>query len=228
MPSFHDNEFGEITVRRSNMSKSIKVSVGPTGSLRISMPTYVPLIMAKRMINQSRAEIRKIYNSQPRLNFSDGMTIGKSHSLHVRSGTDIRVQASGTQIVVTLPIGTTLDDPAVDSLLREKVRKALRVEAKHYLPKRLAYLANEHAFTYESVRFSHASSRWGSCSSRGTISLNIALMMLPFELIDYVLLHELAHTKQMNHSNEFWDIVQSVSPNYKAYRKQLKQHTPTI
>lgn len=227
MSKFTDLEFGEITVRRSANARSMKASVAPNGTLRISLPPYVPIIMAKRMVSSSRNEIRKLFSTQTRIRLTDGMAIGKSHHLHVRQGEYFSIQRIKQQIIVTLA-DQQLETPSVDAAVRAEIVKALRKEAKHYLPKRLEYLANEHGFSYKKVRFSHASSRWGSCSSNGTISLNIALMMLDFELIDYVIIHELAHTKQMNHSAKFWDIVESVDPNFKAHRKEMKQRSPNL
>lgn len=157
------------------------------------------------------------------------MIIGKSHHLAVLSTRGaLTVVRHGQAILVHLPEDEHLNSPKVITEVREHIQAALRLEAKNYLPRRLKYLAAELGCTYTKVRFSHASGRWGSCSSNGTISLNIALMKLPHELIDYVLVHELSHTKQMNHSQEFWKLVAAGDPNYKHHRRELKQHSPTI
>ena len=167
-------------------------------------------------------------HSLPQTEYHDGQQIGKSHTLIVRSATRLAVGRSKQHITVDLPPTLTLQSPEVVKKLREVVIGALRLEAKSYLPKRLQYLANQHGFVYDKVRFSHASSRWGSCSSSGTISLNIALMKLPFELIDYVVIHELAHTVEMNHSEAFWALVAKGDAQYKQHRKLLKQESPSI
>jgi predicted metal-dependent hydrolase len=160
--------------------------------------------------------------------FESGMQIGKSHTLITRPGSALSTKRHGQQIIVTLAPENNLDDPDVTRAVRDSVIDALRLEAKSYLPKRITFLAEKNGFTFEKIRFSHASGRWGSCSSNGTISLNIALMKLPFELIDYVLVHELSHTKQMNHSESFWNLVEKADPNYKQHRRELRKETPSI
>ena len=227
MPTITDREFGDITIRRSRLAKSMRVSLAPDGRLRVSIPTFAPIFTVKRMIASSRKELRDLVSSHPSLQLSDGMTIGKSHSLHVRAGNEVTVTRHGQQLVVT--VGShSLDSPSVVETVRPYVIAALRKEAKHYLPKRLAYLADQHGYSYTTVRFSHAGTRWGSCTTAGTISLNIALMNLSFELIDYVIIHELAHTRQMNHSKQFWDEVKAADPNFADHRKILKNHSPSI
>lgn len=158
------------------------------------------------------------------------MRVGKSHTLiiHYRPLAKARAVRHGQQIAVTLPDEEALHEPSTIRLIHDAVIGALRLEAKSHLPKRLAFLAKQHGFSYTKVRFSHAGSRWGSCSSNGTISLNIALMKLPFELIDYVLIHELSHTIEMNHSKDFWHLVALADPAYKLHRRQLKQENPSI
>jgi predicted metal-dependent hydrolase len=159
--------------------------------------------------------------------FESGMQIGKSHTLVTRPGSALSIKRHGQQIV-TLPPESNLSDPDVNRVVRDSVIDALRLEAKSYLPKRITFLAEKNGFAFEKIRFSHASGRWGSCSSNGTISLNIALMKLPFELIDYVLVHELSHTKQMNHSEKFWNLVAQADPIYKQHRRELRKETPSI
>lgn len=231
MPTITDTEFGEITVRRSARSRSIRIRVAPNGLLQASLPPYAPLFMLKRLLNSSRDELRGMIGSQtPSYTFEHGMKIGKSHTLIVQtvSHESLSVTRHGQSIIVTLPDSLSLEHTDVQQAIRDSMIKALRIEAKSYLPKRLAYLAEAYGYQYDRVRFSHASGRWGSCSTSGTISLNIALMKLPHELIDYVLIHELSHTKQMNHSRDFWRLVEQGDPHYTLHRRMLKQHTPHI
>jgi len=230
MPTINDEEFGAITVRRSARATQVRLRVAPDGTLRASMPVYAPLFLLKRLVKSSRTQLRSmIEQAQPLTHYTDGQQIGKSHTLLVRrGGMKVVATRSKQHILVTLPQGVGLSDPEVIRKIRDASIVALRVEAKSYLPKRLKYLAEQRGFRYTKVRFSHASSRWGSCSSTGTISLNIALMKLPFELIDYVLIHELAHTVELNHSDKFWKLVEQGDPQYRQHRKLLKEEAPSI
>ena len=228
MSSFTDNEFGEIVVRKSKLSRNIRLSIAPNGTLRVSMPRFAPLFAAKRFVNSSRNEIRTMLTSSQNTYFVDGMHVGKSHSIHIRESTSLKVKIIQQIIDVAKPDSLNVAHNNVQAAIRECVIKALRKEAKAYLPKRLAYFADKYEYDYTRVQFSHASSRWGSCSSSGTISLNIALMKLSFELIDYVLLHELAHTIEMNHSEKFWEHLERTCPGYKDAKKALKHESPTI
>lgn len=230
MPVIQDEEFGKITIRRSARATQVRLRIAPDGTLRASLPLYAPTFLVKRLIKSSRQALRDMLaQSQPQVTYSDGMRVGKSHTLLVRptSGA-LQLNRRAQQIIVSLPTDKTLGDADSVRMVRDGIIAALRIEAKSYLPKRLSFLADKYGLRYKKVRFSHASGRWGSCTSEGTISLNIALMKLPFELIDYVIIHELAHTIHMNHSLEFWAFVAIGDPLYAEHRRRLKQEAPTI
>jgi predicted metal-dependent hydrolase len=231
LPTITDEEFGTITLRRSAKASHVRIRVAPDGRLRASLPLYAPIFLVKRLIKSSRDQLRAMLAEQSGdTAFEHGMQIGKSHTLIIRQANVTKTVAArhGQQIIVSLPFAKDSQDPDVARIIRDGVIEALRIEAKSYLTKRLAYLATRGGYVYQKIRFSHASGRWGSCSSNGTISLNIALMKLPFELIDYVLIHELSHTVHMNHSQAFWSVVESVDPQYVVHRRNLKKETPSI
>lgn len=118
-------------------------------------------------------------------------------------------------------------DPA-SQRARDTKKKLLAKKAREYLPYRLEYYAKLYGYSYEKVRLSHAGTRWGSCSSNRTISLNIGLMQVPEPLRDYVILHELAHLNHMDHSHDFWEEVKSHDPRYKSHREKLKNFSPGV
>lgn len=111
---------------------------------------------------------------------------------------------------------------------RDAKKKILTKKAREYLPYRLEYFAKLYGYQYEKCRLSHAATRWGSCSSNKTISLNIGLMQVPEPLRDYVILHELAHLNHMDHSPAFWAEVAEHDPQYKDHNKKLKNFSPGV
>ena len=101
-----------------------------------------------------------------------------------------------------------------------------RVAAGEKLIKRLNELAGKHGFVYNKVSIRNQRARWGSCSPKDNISLNVKLAWLPDELIDYVILHELAHTRVRNHSKDFWAMLDGLVAHAKGMDSRLKEYTP--
>jgi len=99
-----------------------------------------------------------------------------------------------------------------------------RAEARKKLVSRLNELSEKHDFRYNKVFMRNQRTRWGSCSSKNNINLNMKLIRLPDEIIDYVLLHELVHTRIKNHTNEFWRELDRLVGNAKAKSKRLKEY----
>ena len=99
-----------------------------------------------------------------------------------------------------------------------------KVKARKKLTSRLHYLAEKHGFTYNKVTIRNQKTRWGSCSHKNNISLNMKLVLLPDEMVDYVILHELVHTRIHNHSKKFWSELDKYVGDGKATAKRLRRH----
>ena len=99
-----------------------------------------------------------------------------------------------------------------------------RAEAKTKLINRLEFLSTQHGFTYNGVYIRNQKTRWGSCSQQDNISLNIMLTRIPAELMDYVILHELVHTRYKNHSQDFWAELDRFVPNSRKISTRLRKH----
>lgn len=115
-----------------------------------------------------------------------------------------------------------LEAEPTEKLTREKVI-ALAEEALKVIPTRVEYFARVIGVTYGKITIRNQKTRWGSCSSKGNLNFNCLLMLAPPEVLDYVVVHELCHRKQMNHSKAFWSEVEKVLPDYKEARKWLKE-----
>ena len=113
--------------------------------------------------------------------------------------------------------------PLTDEELRQLSRQAAQ-----YIPPRVAMYAERIGVSYGRITIRHQRTRWGSCSTKGNLNFNCLLMLTPPEVIDYVIVHELCHRKEMNHSTRFWALVASVLPNYVEQKRWLREHGAVI
>ncbi|MBR3108365.1 MAG: M48 family metallopeptidase [Clostridia bacterium] len=100
--------------------------------------------------------------------------------------------------------------------------RSLADQALGKIPPRVRYFSKLLNVTYGSITIRNQKSKWGSCSSQGNLNFNCLLMLCPPEVMDYVVIHELCHRKEMNHSPRFWAEVENIDPDYKAHRQWLK------
>ena len=103
-----------------------------------------------------------------------------------------------------------------------------REQARRILPERVKWYADQFGFQYEGVKITSAKTRWGSCSSKGSLSFSWRLILAPIEQVDYVVVHELVHTIHHNHSRRFWKKLEAVMPDYKERKKWLRNHGPKL
>ncbi len=117
--------------------------------------------------------------------------------------------------------------PAEQKRLRT-LEKRYRNTARDIFTKRVAQYHQMTGGNYTSITIRDQKSRWGSCSSRGTLSFNYRLVFAPPKVLDYVVVHELCHLTHMNHSKDFWSMVERIMPEYKEYKKWLREHGPEL
>lgn len=101
-------------------------------------------------------------------------------------------------------------------------------QARRVIPQRVAYYAGIVGVTYGRITIRSQKTRWGSCSSGGNLNFNCRLMKAPTSVLDYVIVHELCHRLEMNHSSRFWALVEQVMPDYRVHRKWLREHGSSL
>lgn len=223
-----DEEFGHVSIKRIRRPV-ITYKISTNGSISVYAPRMVLASELKHFIDANRNSIRtNLHRVNSAHTYKDGDRIGHQHILRLQPG--VRWYSHIGEHEITIKYPSSISDSVLQQKIRTVIEKCLRQEASSYLRRRLYQLATKYGFTIDINKFrtSHAKTRWGSCSSTGTISLNIMLMTLPDDLCDYVILHELTHTKHMNHSAAFWRDLEKVCPGAKDRRERLKKFSPYL
>lgn len=222
-------EIGNITLYKRRGNRSMRLSIGLNGEVRVSLPYWLPYAAGAEFARSKAGWIAANRGSAKTL--KHGEAIGKAHRLYFEPRAAIQKVSSRvthTEIRISHPASHTYTDHAVQKIAQKASIKALYKEAETLLPQRLHTLAEQRGFTYKSVSVKQLKSRWGSCNSDQEITLNVFLMQLPWHLIDYVLLHELTHTRIMQHGTPFWEELERHLPNAKGLRKQISAYQPIL
>lgn len=221
----------QYRLKRSSR-KSIGFAIDASG-LTITAPRWVTIadienaiaekqrwIFSKLIEWQTRVEQRAL----PKVEWRDGAELpylGKT--MRVRLGAAVLAFDDATR-VLALPLPPHADAQQI----KDRVTGWLQGEATRIFGERLQVYAARLGVTFRSYALSSAMTRWGSCSSEGRIRLNWRLIHFPLSVVDYVVAHELAHLREMNHSPRFWQTVESIFPEYRDARMQLKLHPPEM
>lgn len=227
--SFVLDESTSVTVYKRKASRSLRLSITNKGEVRVSIPSWSPYAVGLQFAKSRRHWIQS--QKMPDMVLITGQAVGKAHHLSIMESSGAkkvtsRVIASG--IYVKHPSSMLPGDKSVQSIVQNASIRALRTQAEQLLPQRLQTLALKHEFEYKDVAIKLLKSRWGSCDQQKHIVLNLFLMQLPWELIDYVLLHELTHTQVLHHGPKFWSVMEGLMPNLKDHRKAMRSHQPVL
>lgn len=226
---FNTPETGDFTVYKRKGTRSLRLSITGKGEVRVSQPTWLPYSAGVEFAAGKAAWIAQHRPTKKAL-IEDGQSIGKQHYIRFTPyiGDKPKTRVQDQEIVIYIPQISAYDEPAVQSAAQKAAERALKKECEDLLFDRLRELAVEHGFMYKTVSAKKLSGRWGSCSNQKHITLNIFLLELPWPLIDYVLLHELVHTKHLHHGSDFWAEFEQCQPGAKQLRKQIRTHQPII
>lgn len=223
-------DLGDVRIQKRKGAKSIRLSVGHDGLVRVSIPAWTPYkVGVSFALSKLDWVLQQQVDKHPHA-IADNQRIGKNHRVKFIEviGSKASSRVTDTELVIRIPNGKNAHDSDIQKLLKQAAVRALKQEAKHLLPQKLDTFAKKHSFKYESVTIKHLKSRWGSCSVNHEITLNCFLMQLPWELIDYVLLHELVHTKIMAHGGVFWTELAKYVTDLPDKRKLIKKYNPTL
>jgi predicted metal-dependent hydrolase len=216
------------TLKRSRRARYVRLEVRVETGLTLVVPRYydmedLPALLCKktRWILDKLAEFGR--ESPPvverELKHGDLVPYLGGYLRIVKSdnvGTGTGIKRINDNLVV--------NQPARDGELQPVVEKWFRQQAKRLIRKRVDELCPILGVTYSRLTIRNARTRWGSCSPRGNLSFNWKLAMVPGPVVDYVIIHELTHRKQMNHSRKFWKLMDEHCPRWPEHRKWLRSH----
>lgn len=210
---YSDKELGKIIIRENDRARRIVLRTRPE-ALYITVPRGVEMKEVQGAIEKFRVKLirsrKKVERKRIDLDYKIDSEFFK---LSLVSGTQSRFMAHSElgETKIICPPTANFEDEELQAWLRKVIEEALRKNAKTILPSRIDNLSKQHKLPYESLKISSSQGRWGSCSSRKNINLSYYLLLLPSHLVDYVVLHELAHTKEMNHSEKFWSVLNNLT-----------------
>lgn len=223
--------FPRIEVRTNARARRVRVHILPEG-FTVVVPPRTSIVDVIEVMNSHRDVFLDSYEKVKKKPIAPGFSIdAPCFKLSVVEGEGVvfRLRIVDDKAVVYCPSDADYDNTKTQMLLKNTIVRAMKRQAELLLPPLLKEWADRYDFHYRKVKINGARRRWGSCTSAGTINLSCYLLTLPSELIDYVLLHELCHTRHMNHSSDFYALLNKVSDgNSDALNKQLKNYKPSF
>lgn len=223
--TYNDHEFGDILLEKKSNMKNIRLRITNEG-LKISLPLLSSYQNAIDFFNANREKVAQLLNNKKQLSVDlynlQTITFSVCHQYHEKS--NIVFSKKDHILTIFTPNNLDKNDESVLKIVRPNLINLLQKEAQSYLPPLVFKLAKEHHFNYTHILINKSRTHWGSCSVQKHINLSCFLMQTTPELVEYVILHELCHTIEMNHSPRFWELMEKVCPGAKNKRNQLKKY----
>ena len=220
----------KVVISKRRGSKNIRLTIdSTTGRIKVSQPYWVPYTAGLQFVKSKQNWInsQRIQVETPQ----SGQLIGKNHRLVLIDSTK-QQKSKISDTAITIHVKQDLDESKkatyVHAELDKLALKALREESEKLLPQRVMQLSQSTGLGFNDLAFKKLKARWGSCDLKKNLTFNIYLIQLPWRLIDYVILHELVHTKHLHHQKDFWNEVVKFMPDAKSRRKEMKGYKPQV
>lgn len=225
---FYLEGVGPVIIAKRRGTSSLRLSVKPNRQVNLTMPYWTPYLAGERFLLNRRGWIKNQLAKIPDNILEHGDGIGKYHRLYFVAGNNVRITVKLTPTEITLRSSMSSESGIMQHKALSVSEKALKMQCERLLTYRIHALSRKYDLKFSDLRYRKLSSRWGSCSSQQAITLNIFLIQLPWHLIDYVLTHELAHLRHLDHSQEFWQLLLRMTPDAKQLRREIKKYSPSI
>lgn len=217
-------DISEIKITRVSR-KSVAIVIHSSGQVEVKAPKYVPMIFIKQFIKSKSEWIEErqkevLKRKKPSKQFVNGekfLLLGKEYSLKL--GPYIHIETNGDELLFPL---------ALAKRGRDAIEKWYIKQAKAVIKPLVEEYSKVMGTSYNAISFSDTKSKWGSCTHDNRLQFNWRLVMTPLLVVRYVVIHELAHTTEKNHSVIFWSKVRKQNPSYKQQVLWLKKHGDTL
>lgn len=226
-----DRDFGQIIIRTHKAARNITMRTKPDG-LYVTTPPRSQTSKVLEVVEGFRPRLlenwQKAVSRDINLNFR---IEAPCFRLRLETGRLSRfmLKTTNEESVIFCPPETDFTLEATQKLVRNAITRALKKRATDYLPSLLTALSERYELPFKKVKITGSRGRWGSCSAAKSINLSYYLMLLPPHLMDYVLLHELTHTREMNHGPQFWELLNSMTEGHAHnLRTELRKFHPSF
>lgn len=225
---------GNITLEIKARQKTLRLRIHPDRGVFVSVPRYVSENQAKKFVAENaewiKEKLSKIERNKDKGIFTeDSFFKTRKHELFLRRLDDSGTGKSYAEVkdgIINLYFSEAVNfqNQNTQTIIQKVILQTLWIEAVEFLPERIERIAKSHGFKYSGLKIGKAQKTWGSCKSDNSINLSAKLMLLPDELIDYIILHELCHTKFKNHSAKFYELLNlHCGGKVKFYNAELKK-----
>jgi len=207
--------FEKIEIKREKNTRKLKIEVREGGALLITAPAYISETKCMDFAKQNATKLHKMIQKQ--LEFETKRDALDGHFLYLGQKVPLAINAAMRKKYV-------FDEETLTLSKKEYFRSFLLDEAKRIILPKVEDIASFYGVGFAKISFRDARSRWGSCSARKNLSFSSRLIGAPRSVIEYVVIHEVCHLKELNHSRHFWSHVSTLLPTYKESEKWLKEN----